>query len=248
MQNRLKHAIILIDKTKRRHQSSMKDPAQIVAIYGKQGSGKDYLADRIKTEFNKTRTVYVQLSFAGPLRDELNTIVKAYIKEPDLNKLSAQFDTPRYTLDALFHDILKDEDLSQFDAYVKTPTTRTALQFWGTDIRRNQDDHYWLTKLKEDIDKQINDDKRILITDCRFDNEFELLHNLGAKFIYRNVPKETRIKRLEERDGFKPSKEQLNHASEKDITNKYPDRTIVLSGTTDINAYTIKDLMAILWN
>jgi hypothetical protein len=79
-------------------------------------------------------------------------------------------------------------------------TPRWILQHWGTDILRDKfHQDIWLASLER---KLLNypENSRIVITDCRFPNEIDILKRLGAKII------------KVERDDCKKS--SSNHSSE----------------------------------
>lgn len=55
---------------------------------------------------------------------------------------------------------------------------RTLLQWWGTDYRRAQDTDYWVRQLTERLAREQPD--VALITDVRFENEIDAIHNAGG--------------------------------------------------------------------
>lgn len=58
---------------------------------------------------------------------------------------------------------------------------RTLLQWWGTDYRRAQDPNYWVKQFKERLKKDNPD--VALVTDVRFENEAEAIHDLGGYLV-----------------------------------------------------------------
>ena len=54
---------------------------------------------------------------------------------------------------------------------------RPFLVWWGTDFRRNLDDSHWINKVNEKI---IDDNIVYIITDVRYQNEFEWLKKNGG--------------------------------------------------------------------
>lgn len=58
---------------------------------------------------------------------------------------------------------------------------RTLLQWWGTDYRRAQDPNYWVKRLKETLEREQPD--VALVTDVRFVNEAEAIHQAGGYLV-----------------------------------------------------------------
>lgn len=65
--------------------------------------------------------------------------------------------------------------------HFEEPKPRPLLQWWGTDFRRKQDPNYWVKRLR----KTLNDHRPdvALITDVRFRNEADLIHELGGTLV-----------------------------------------------------------------
>ena len=55
---------------------------------------------------------------------------------------------------------------------------RTLLQWWGTNYRRAQDPLYWVKRLQVTLDQEQPD--AALITDVRFPNEADAIHERGG--------------------------------------------------------------------
>jgi hypothetical protein len=117
---------------------------------------------------------------------------------------------------------------------------RHLLQYLGTDVARNLiDKDIWIKRFKENIKivdttykKLYNKDIAFALDDCRFQNEHEVLQNLGWVGIYLSVDDTLRIKRLKKRDGD-AQVNTLKHSSELEI-DKFKnnvDFTIDASGT-----------------
>lgn len=58
---------------------------------------------------------------------------------------------------------------------------RMGLQWWGTELRRTQDEEYWVKQLIQAI--RTSDCKLAVITDCRFPNEAETVRSMGGNVI-----------------------------------------------------------------
>jgi hypothetical protein len=62
-----------------------------------------------------------------------------------------------------------------------TLTPRWVLQFWGTDLaRKHFHDDIWVASLENKI---IKSNTNVVISDCRFPNEVQAIHDLGGSII-----------------------------------------------------------------
>ena len=62
-------------------------------------------------------------------------------------------------------------------------TPRYALEHFGTNLCRKQfDQNIWIKSLEKQL-LMLPDDARVVITDCRFENEIAMIHNLGGTLI-----------------------------------------------------------------
>jgi hypothetical protein len=144
----------------------------LIGICGFQSSGKDTIADLLIREYG-----FKKLSFAGALK----------------HVVSIMFGWSRTKLEGL-----TEEDRmwrEQVDPWWATElnmpqlTPRYVLQYFGTELFRN---HWHSDIWVKIIENQLNMMKteNIVITDCRFENEFALLTKYGGKIIhvYRSLP------------------------------------------------------------
>ena len=72
---------------------------------------------------------------------------------------------------------------------------RALLQAWGTDFRRAQNTHYWLDKLHDLLPRGTS--PLVVVDDCRFPNEYEMLREVGFVFV-RLLPGEQTRDQTEE--------------------------------------------------
>lgn len=143
----------------------------IIAICGLQGSGKDTLGNIFVEKYN-----FKKLSFAGILKDVVALI----------------FNWSREMLDGLtIESRLWREQVDEWwskKLNIPNLTPRYILQHIGTDLFRNHFDiNIWIYALEKQLDLYQN----IVITDCRFPNEIEMLKNKNAlliKIIRGQVP------------------------------------------------------------
>lgn len=61
------------------------------------------------------------------------------------------------------------------------PKPRSLLQWWGTDYKRKADDLYWVKRLRKTLDE--HKPEVALITDVRFPNETEAIHEWGGVLV-----------------------------------------------------------------
>jgi hypothetical protein len=148
----------------------------IIGICGFQSSGKDTIADFLIKEHG-----FKRLSFASALKDIV----------------SIMFSWPRDKLEGLTQE--DREWREQVDPWwsksLKMPllTPRYVLQHFGTDLFRNHwHPDIWVKVLENQILdlSQSNSNINIVITDCRFENEINMLLRYQAKIIHvhRNTP------------------------------------------------------------
>lgn len=69
------------------------------------------------------------------------------------------------------------------DEWLHAPRSpRQIMQWWGTEYRRKQSPNYWIMTMQARINAQLrNGFPRLVITDCRFDNEVDLLRTMGGE-------------------------------------------------------------------
>ena len=133
----------------------------IIGLCGACGAGKDTVANILVNEHG-----FIKLSFAAALKDVVS-IVFSWPRE------MLEGDTPasrawRETIDPFW---TKKTEIDGF-------TPRKALQIVGTDLFRNRlYEDTWIDIVENKIAKilEARPDARIVITDCRFENEIDLL-------------------------------------------------------------------------
>jgi hypothetical protein len=141
----------------------------IVGVCGYIGSGKDTLADILIKERG-----YIKLSFASALKDAVSAIFGW-----DRNMLEGADSESR---------LWREQPDEWWSKRLNIPglTPRWVLQHLGTDILRDKfHPDIWIASLERKI--ELNSLKNnIVITDCRFENELEVLRRLGATMIRIN--------------------------------------------------------------
>ena len=147
----------------------------IIVICGYQGSGKDTLAKILINEHN-----FIKFSFADAVKDILTSI----------------FGWNRIILDGLTEtDRIEREKIDTWwsEQLNISITPRYMMQYIGTELFRNHLHKDIWTKV---VEKKIidfmssNKNKNIVITDCRYPNEIEMVQKYDGYIfhIYRNLP------------------------------------------------------------
>lgn len=145
--------------------------AEIIGLAGVAQSGKDTCAG-ILAEFG-----YERLAFADILRQSvynLNCKVDSVLVEVDDQCLSG----------ATIRDFRVQEivdDIGWDRAKVKFTEVRELLQRMGTEVGRElYGENFWVEKVMQ----QMKPDREYVITDARFPNEVQAIHDLGGR-VYR---------------------------------------------------------------
>ncbi len=121
-------------------------------------------------------------------------------------------------------------------------TPREAMQKIGTEMfRKHIDDKIWIKAVIREIQYKSNS-RKIVITDCRFENEIQAVKEMGGKIIYvqrGNEPEwaHKSIKAFEDHNSeeYKWFKDNNIHATDWQLyaLKKYSDFTIENNGTYD---------------
>lgn len=148
----------------------------VLGICGFQGAGKDTFANYLVKNYN-----FIKFSFASATKDVLNVLFgwDRNLLEGDTVE-SRKF---RETVDTWWSEKLGIPNL----------TPRKMLQLIGTDLfRKHFNPEIWVRVVEKKILTilETNPESNIIISDCRFPNEINMLRNLGGKIIsiQRNLP------------------------------------------------------------
>jgi len=138
----------------------------IIGLLGKKRSGKDTAADYLASN-NKN---IIKTAYAAPLKDACKLLFN------------------------LTDDQVNGDSKETQDDYWKV-SPRQILQFVGTDLFRkeiskllvdiNIQDKFWTENLKKRYVDDLNKNKSVIyiVSDVRFQNEVDLIHELGGKII-----------------------------------------------------------------
>jgi hypothetical protein len=181
----------------------------IIGICGFQSSGKDTIAELLINECG-----FKKLSFASALKDIVSII----------------FGWPRDKLEGLTNTDRewREEIDVWWSATLQIPqlSPRYVLQYFGTELFRN---HWHPDIWVKVVEAQLNNCENIVITDCRFENEINMLIRHGGKIIhiYRHLP----IWFDDYKNGVNVPEATALHYSEKGWIRCYHDLEIVNDGT-----------------
>lgn len=201
----------------------------VVGIAGKPGSGKNYLASLLQKTIGKKGYTSSETSYAKALKEDITLMLQMFRVGATDEALSFLMRTRPDEIHSL-REILSES--------IKTPTTngwskneelRRALQYYGTDVRRAQDDKYWLKKVAHEVET-VNTDY-LFVTDVRFPNEANQVLGFNGVLIHLNLPDEIITRQTIQRDGVNYSSEALTHIAENALKD-YNKFTLVLETPT----------------
>lgn len=218
---------------------------KVLAISGKKGSGKDTFTAELGKELGKP---FVMYAFAYELKAQAQAmfnIIKAlsgrgYTEDMIVNDIIQAYELwsiPFVTrnMHLFVQGILEDlKNGITPDSYKRSPGVWRGLQLLGTDIRRQQDDNYWVKKTVAYTVKQLASGTSVFISDVRFLNEIKALEDLGSPTIRMYVTPEVQRERLIGRDGSAPSAEALVHPSEVSLDDYEFDIVVDNNGSVSI--------------
>jgi hypothetical protein len=145
----------------------------LIGVCGLKGSGKDTLGDYLVTKYG-----FIKIRFADMLKDIV----------------SQMFNWPRELLEGNTkesRDFRETKDKWWSENLNMEITPRIVLQKIGTDaIKDGFHENIWASIVERKLVNFIEYGKNIVVTDCRFINEIEMIKSYGGKIICvkRNVP------------------------------------------------------------
>lgn len=158
--------------------------SRLIALVGRPGSGKDTTAAAL------SRHGWLTIAFADALRSEVAAAWRI-----DMRMLTDRH-TKELALPALAIGMCNDPLFIHWAAYnghslTEPRSARWVLQRWGTDYRRDADAGYWVTAVRRFINRQrglSSEGPGIVITDCRFVNEADMVRSLGGHILRMHRP------------------------------------------------------------
>lgn len=182
----------------------------LFAMSGKMAAGKDTIGELLSEKLGDLEHKEIkEVSFGQLIRLEVDKMVSLY--KDDLIENDSRLNEFNVDLENLAKLC---EILGESSAFGRSEDSRKALQFWGTDIRRNQNPNYWINSMFNFVIDNVSEGISINITDARFPNEVELVEDLGGVVIRLEISRELQKSRIKERDGIIVTDEALDHISE----------------------------------
>lgn len=145
----------------------------IIGLCGAQGVGKDTVGDILVSEYGFTK-----ITFAAALKDVVS-ILFSWPRDL-LEGITEESRLWRETIDMYWSE---KTNISGF-------TPRKALQYVGTDLLRRQlYNNIWINIVENKINMllSLNQETNIVITDCRFINEFNMIKKFSGSQIFKIV-------------------------------------------------------------
>lgn len=186
-----------------------------LTISGRIGAGKDTVAPRVVSLLGFEKAHHE--SFAGPLREEVNQVIECIRRAGSFDEAMALVErelacTNHYEVVVALYEDVKAGRVN--NSYERTTSTRRALQWWGTEVRRAVDDDYWVKKAMKSSLEKLAMGTSIYVTDSRFPNEASAITAVAGVLIRLTVSPEEQRRRIMGRDGIEPNAEALAHISE----------------------------------
>lgn len=138
---------------------------KIIAISGLIGSGKDTVANYLISNHEFKRE-----SLAASLKDAVSSI----------------FNWPRHLIEGDTQESRewREKPNEWWSKKLNMPnvTPRLILQLVGTEVFRNNfNENMWILSLENRL---LDNNSNVVITDCRFPNEIEMIRRLGGKLVW----------------------------------------------------------------
>ncbi len=172
----------------------MDNEIRLVGLVGMAGSGKDTLADSLAPDG------WVKVAFADAL------------KEICINYLGCTHD-----------DLYTQEGKMRFNK-LWGRTNRAILQQVGTEAMRDGfDKNVWVKILGLRVKKLLDEGRKVIVTDCRFDNEAQSVIDMGGVV----------VKIVRDSQGENLSSAEQSHSSEKTLSQNLISCVIDNNGTVE---------------
>lgn len=166
---------------------------RIIGISGKPGSNKMFYAFRIIRELRSRGYNTILKSLSAPLYQELNTIANEIADNNDHQQIITKHNLGQkhgQELINLLHPDKIGENNPEYGYSRRNENFRKSLSMLGTQIRREQDENYFIKKFQETIPPQTD---FVVVIDLRFPNEADYIQdNDGITIrVEINVPENT---------------------------------------------------------
>lgn len=189
---------------------------RFITISGKIGAGKDTIAPLVLQSLNIPSENTIQTSFAYYLKKEIQDIINILRDNPSTTsfEISEQMKVDEQDAELIVEWLQETIEDTTLTSYSRTINIRKTLQYWATEIRRTQDENYWVKKAIKLSYENLADGKSVYMTDVRFPNEADAVQDIYGKVIRLNVSPEVQESRIKQRDGLIVSDDARSHPSE----------------------------------
>lgn len=179
---------------------------KIIGLAGRKQSGKTELSNVCKTEFNDVMV----FSFGNALKNLCADILN--INFDELNKIKNIPDKFSLIADDRWVNIIHNRTKIRKKLIKKTidgmtfTSVRMMLQIIGTNIIRRFNNNWHVDTLINEIkeyERQNNENKIIIVDDCRFINEKKSLEELGAEIYFIIRPNNFNVSNHDSETGLK---------------------------------------------
>lgn len=207
------------------------DNLVLLALSGKQASGKDTIGSAVMQRLDIPHT---KISLASALRREIDEILTHLRNAITHTDLAYRLNAPLHAAKEISSILAPAVDDPSITSHSRTPEIRKALQHWGTEVRKQQDDAYFLKLLSTEIEYNISNNISMYCTDTRFESEADFLKSFGFTTVRLEIPQDVQKTRIYLRDGIIVSDDALQHSSETGLDN-YSHFDLVLDATNHID-------------
>ncbi len=137
----------------------------IIGLSGKAQSGKTTAGDYLVEKYG-----FIKINFKDDLVDEMKIVLNDTLSEivKAMDAINWNGVNP-WSIDKLFKD--------------KPPLMRALMQNYGTDVRRKDDENYWIGKWSTKVFDAQHKDLNVVVDDCRFLNEADAIRLMTGKLI-----------------------------------------------------------------
>ena len=196
--------------------------ALLLAFSGKIGAGKDSVAPKTFEELHQLESPIRTDAFGANLKDELNGLIAVVAGhgavDPSAREIASSsgvtLEEARHTVELMLPEI--SEGILK-SAYDRTTGSRAALQYWATEVRRNQDPLYWVKPVIERTVEAAAIGISTQLTDVRFFTEAWGAIDSGGWTIRLDVSPAEQRRRILARDGIEISEAAKSHSSETEL-------------------------------
>lgn len=197
----------------------------VLGFSGKKASGKDTLSEAVASLMERGGEEVEMLAFAAALKAEATAMMGCihtglqlkHTEAKIASDLESKWNVPQDQSETLVQAIIGElsaEGGETLTGWNRTQGVLKFVQFLGTEVRQPQNKYYWVGNVMERVVFNCFRGVSSLITDVRFPHEMEPLVDIGAPVVRVDVTREAQIRRLQNRDGLRPSDESLSHPSE----------------------------------